>query len=399
MYSREDVMNYVEEEDVRIIRLIFCDITGNLKNIAIMPDELSKAFENGISFDASAIDKYASEVKSDLLLFPDPSTLMTLPWRPADGRVIRLFCDVMRPDGSKFELDSRFILKQAIEAAAEKGLKCNFGAEFEFYLFKTDNEGNRTQETYDQAGYFDIAPFDSGETIRREACIYLEEMGIRPEASHHEEGPGQQEIDFRFSDPMESADFAVTFKNVVQMVAMANGAYADFSPKPIIGKSGDGMHINISTIMDSGEDVQDAFMAGILKHINEITYFLNPIDESYLRLGEMKAPKYISWSPENRSQLIRIPAAAPENKRIELRSPDPTTNPYVAYALLIYAGLDGIEKNMKPGAPNNRNLYDIDTKTAEKLKLLPMSLDEARKLAASSKLVKKALPKELIDQI
>lgn len=399
MYSYEDVMTFVEEEDVRFIRLAFCDVKGRQKNIAIMPGELKRAFETGISFDASAVEGFGAEVKSDLFLFPDPSTLMTLPWRPTQGRVVRMFCDIRYPDGRRFDLDNRYILERAISAAAEKGIKCYFGTEFEFYLFKTDEKGDPTIWPYDSAGYFDIAPEDRGENIRREICINLEEMGIKPEASHHEEGPGQQEIDFKFSQPLRAADNATTFKNVVKMVAMANGAYADFSPKPLESKSGNGMHINISVEEKEGRDVQLNFMAGIMKHICEITYYLNPVSESYLRLGEKKAPRFVTWSPENRSQLIRIPAAAPENRRIELRSPDPTANPYIAYAMLIYAGLDGIEKNLRPAAPNNKNLFDVSETDTRHLKKLPMSIEEAKSAAASSSIVKKALPPKLFKQL
>ena len=399
MYSYEDVMTFVEEEDVRFIRLAFCDVKGVQKNIAIMPGELKRAFESGISFDASAIDGFGAETKSDLFLFPDPQTLVTLPWRPAEGRVVRMFCDIRYPDGSPFALDGRRILTQAVEAAAAKGIKCFFGAEFEFYLFKTDGDGNPTITPYDSAGYFDIAPADRGENIRREICINLDEMGIRPEASHHEEGPGQQEIDFKFSDPLSAADNATAFKNVVKMIAMANGATADFSPKPLDGKSGNGMHINMSVTSDDGRDVQEQFMAGIMEHIREITYFLDPMESSYARLGEFKAPKFVTWSPENRSQLIRIPAAAPENRRIELRSPDPAANPYIAYALLIYAGLDGIERELAACEPSNTNLYRAEESDTRGLGKLPETLEEARQLAKSGTIVRKALPAELVEQI
>ena len=396
MYSYDEVMTFVEEEDVRFIRLAFCDITGKQKNVSIMPGELKRAFETGISFDASAIEGFGGQVKSDLFLHPDPSTLVILPWRPANGRVVRMFCDITYPDGSQYEMDNRHILKKAIAEAKEAGIKCCIGAEFEFYLFKTDESGNPTISPYDNAGYFDIAPEDRGENIRREICFTLLDMGIKPETSHHEEGPGQQEIDFKFGEPLGAADNATTFKNVVKTVAMSNGAYADFSPKPLDASSGNGMHINISVKADDGRDVQSQFMAGIMNHIKEITMFLNPLKESYLRLGEKKAPKFITWSPENRSQLVRIPAAAPENRRIELRSPDPTANPYLAYALLIYAGLDGIERNLDPGEPTNENLFTVGDSVTKELERLPQSLDAAREFAKDSEIVKKALPEEIL---
>lgn len=226
------------------------------------------------------------------------------------------------------------------------GIRCYFGSEFEFYLFKTDEEGNSTGVPFDRAGYMDIAPEDKGENIRREICFMLVDMGIKPESSHHEEGQGQNEIDFRYSDALSAADNAATFKTVVRTVAMRNGLYADFSPKPMADDSGNGMHINMSIKSDDGKDYTEQFMAGIMTHIGEMTVFLNPVEESYHRLGEKKAPKYITWSKENRSQLIRIPAAKGEFKRIELRSPDPEANPYIAYTLLIHAGLDGIKRNL-----------------------------------------------------
>ena len=343
MYSYDEVMTFVEEEDVKFIRLAFCDARGRQKNISIMPLELKRAFTEGISFDASAIAGFGDVVKSDLFLHPDPSTLSVLPWRPSNGRVIRMFCDIKYPDGRRYEKDGRYILKNAIETAKKAGISCFFGAEFEFYLFELDDNGNPTGETFDKAGYMDIAPDDKGENVRREICFNLLEMGISPESSHHEEGPGQNEIDFKYSGALSAADNAVTFKSVVQTIARRNGLFADFSPKPLMHESGNGLHINVSIKSDDGRDLTDSFMAGILDHAVEMTAFLNPVKESYKRVGEKKAPKYVTWSPENRSQLIRIPAVkSSDKKRIELRSPDPCANPYIAYALIIYAGLDGI---------------------------------------------------------
>lgn len=391
MYCCDEVITYCKEEDVKFIRLAFCDLKGNQKNVAIMPSELERAFKYGISLDASAIQDFGDEVKSDLFLYPDSTTLSALPWRPSHGRVMRMFCDLRRPDGSPFEKDSRNILKNAISAAAEMGVTCYFGAEFEFYLFKTDENGYATNIPFDNAGYMDIAPEDRGENVRRDICLTLENMGIRPESSHHEEGPGQNEIDFRYSDALTSADNAVTFKSVVKTIAMQNGLYACFSPKPLEDESGNGLHINIS-IKGVGTAGKNAFIAGILKHIKEITAFLNPTEESYLRLGEKKAPRYITWSHENRSQLIRIPAASGEYERFELRSPDPCANPYIAYALLIYAGLDGIRNNMELCAPLNINLFKADKSVTDALETLPSSLSEAIILARKSELINKYLP-------
>ena len=391
-FSKNDVLEFIEQEDVKFIRLAFCDIYGKQKNISIMPDELQRAFEDGISFDASAICGFGDEVESDLFLFPIPSTLNILPWRPSHGKVVRMFCEIRRPDGSLFEKDSRTILKKAVETARKKGISVNFGAEFEFYLFKTDENGDPTSEPFDHAGYMDVAPDDKGENVRREICLTLLEMGISPESSHHEEGSGQNEIDFRYSDALTAADNSMNFRSVVKAAAAHNGLYADFSPKPIKGESGNGMHINMSVNAADGGDKTDFFMSGILKHIKEITAFLNPCVDSYKRLGEKKAPKYITWSPENRSQLIRIPAAKGKFKRIELRSPDPMANPYIAYALLIYAGLDGIESRLALPEPTNLNLYTASSEVTDKLDRLPETLTEAIDEACRSSFVAEVLP-------
>ncbi len=397
IYTAREVFDFVRQEDVKFIRLAFCDVNGKQKNISITPDELPRAFSDGISFDASAIKGFGDEVGSDLLLFPVPSTLNILPWRSSHGNVIRMFCSMKYPDGTQFEKDSRMILQRAVDAAAAKGVSVQFGAEFEFYLFNTDEKGMPTDEPFDRAGYMDVAPEDRGENARREICLTLLEMGIKPESSHHEEGPGQNEIDFRYSDAMTAADNAMNFMTVVKAAAQRNGIYADFSPKPLPGESGNGLHINMSVKTADGEDHTNAFMAGILAHIKEMTAFLNPTEDSYKRLGEKKAPKYITWSPENRSQLIRIPAAKGEYRRIELRSPDPTANPYIAYALLIMAGLDGIERELTAPEAVNINLYKADSSVTEPLDRLPASLDEAIAVAEGSDFVRGVIGMNITD--
>ena len=397
IYTAREVFDFVRQEDVKFIRLAFCDVNGKQKNISIMPDELPRAFSDGISFDASAIKGFGDEVGSDLLLFPVPSTLNILPWRSSHGNVIRMFCSMKYPDGTQFEKDSRMILQRAVDAAAAKGVSVQFGAEFEFYLFNTDEKGMPTDEPFDRAGYMDVAPEDRGENARREICLTLLEMGIKPESSHHEEGPGQNEIDFRYSDAMTAADNAMNFMTVVKAAAQRNGIYADFSPKPLPGESGNGLHINMSVKTADGEDHTNAFMAGILAHIKEMTAFLNPTEDSYKRLGEKKAPKYITWSPENRSQLIRIPAAKGEYRRIELRSPDPTANPYIAYALLITAGLDGIERELTAPEAVNVNLYKADSSVTEPFDRLPASLDEAIAVAEGSDFVRGVIGMNITD--
>lgn len=398
-FNYDDVLEYIEQEDVKFIRLAFCDIHGNLKNISILPDEVKRAFTSGISFDASAIKGFETAEKSDLFLFPVPSTLTVLPWRPSQGKVVRMFCNIKYPDGTPFNTDCRYILENAVNYAKDNGFSIYFGTEFEFYLFKTDENGNPTKIPFDNAGYFDVAPEDKGENVRREICLTLLEMGMKPECSHHEEGPGQNEIDFKYSDAMTAADNAINFITVVKAAALSNGLFADFSPKPIKDCSGNGLHINMSLKSADGKDYTDHFIAGIMVHIKEMTAFLNPTENSYKRLGEKKAPKYITWSKENRSQLIRIPAATGEYERIELRSPDPTANPYITFALLIYAGLDGILNKKKLRNSTDINLFKADQSVTKNLDVLPQTLKEAVKYAQNSEFISMHLPKEIVSQL
>ena len=396
-YTKDEIIQYVSEEDVKFIRLAFCDVFGVQKNIAIMPEELPRAFEYGIAIDASAIRGFGDVVNSDLLLHPDPDTLAELAWRPETGKVVRMYADITYPDGTSFECDTRTLLKQAIKTAELQGYTFAFGEEQEFYLFKLDDIDNRTYEPYDNAGYMDIAPEDRGENIRREICLTLEKMGIHPERSHHEEGPGQNEIDFRYSDPLTAADNALTFQMVVKTIARRNGLYADFSPKPLKEAPGNGCHINVSVKPSDNFMNLNYMIAGILDKIQEMTLFFNPKDESYSRFGGNKAPRYISWSAENRSQLIRIPAAQGEYCRAELRSPDNLANPYLAFALLIHAGLYGINNRLALPDPVNENLQNADPETIRNLRKLPETLKEAASLANSSSFVKSLIPQSIID--
>ena len=396
-YSKEEIRQYVAEEDIKFIRLAFCDLSGRQKNISIHPDELDRALQYGIAFDASAIPGFGDEVRSDLFLQPDTSTLCLLPWRPDHGRVARMFCGIVRPDGTPFEADARQLLRQAVREAEDMGVTFAFGTEMEFYLFQRDETGEPTKIPYDRAGYMDIAPEDKGENVRREICLTLEQMGIRPECSHHEQGPGQNEIDFRYSQPLTAADNAVTFRTVVDSVAVRSGLAADFSPKPISGQPGNGMHINISAKSTDGADVMPRIIAGILAHIREMTVFLNTVDASYLRFGGSKAPRYISWSSENRSQLIRIPAAQGEYRRAELRSPDPLCNPYLAFALLIYAGLDGIRRALPLPAAADINFFTASQQVKERFETLPATLPQARALAAGSPFLAELLPPAVLE--
>ena len=396
-YSKEEVMQYVKEEDVKFLRLAFCDVFGRQKNISIMAEELPRAFEYGIAFDASAIAGFGDETRCDLLLHPDPETLMPLPWRPEHGRVVRMFCSISCPDGTPFECDTRSLLKKAMDDARKAGFEFLFGAEQEFYLFPLDECGKPTQIPYDEAGYMDIAPEDRGENIRREICLTLEQMGIRPESSHHEEGPGQNEIDFRYSDAITAADNAMTFQTVVKTVAHRNGLYADFSAKPLDNEPGNGFHINISVRPNDNSRNLYYVIAGILEKVEEMTAFLNPNENSYKRFGQNKAPGFISWSNENRSQLVRIPAAIGEYHRAELRSPDPAANPYLAFALIIYAGLYGLQNKSGMPAAANINLYKADAETLAKFRKLPQDLSSACRIAAASECIKAHVPAAILD--
>lgn len=384
MLTQKEVMEYVEEENVKFIRLAFFDVKGHQKNISIQPSELLRAFSTGISFDASSIEGFNDEAHSDLFLVPEPRTLSILPWRSFDGSVIRMYCDIYNPDGTLYKNDTRYLLKQALEQAKKAQIEIRCGNEYEFYLFQLDEKGKATKTPLDQAGYMDIAPFDQGEDVRRQICHYMMEMGMEPEASHHEQGPGQNEIDFRYNNPLLAAEDGATLRWVIKTVAQANGLVANFMPKPLKEEAGNGFHINMST-----NSHMDEFMAGILNHIKEITLFLNPSENSYDRLGEDKAPKYVSWGYNNRSTLIRIPAG---NKRLELRSPDCLANTFLAYMLLIYAGLDGIEKHMTCMEPTSLNLF----KETGEFDVLPQSLKEAKKLAKNSDFVKKYVPENIL---
>lgn len=408
-HTVSEVLEFIKENDVKFIRLGFCDLFGTQKNISIMSDELLSAFENGVSFDAHAIKGFRDVTKSDLLLFPDPGTLTVLPWRPGPGRVVRFYCDIKNPDGTPFLDDSRYILKRVVEKCQRMGYVCKIGAECEFYLFKNDENGEPTNIPLDRGGYLDISPLDKGENIRREICLTLEEMGLRPESSHHEQGPGQNEIDFKFSDALSCADNLLTFKSVVKSVATRSGLFASFMPKPIPNVVGSGLHINLSLAKNGlnifknaskGEhsNIAESFIAGILLRTPEITLFLNPLANSYDRLGRFETPKYVSWSHQNRSQLVRIPAALGEKVRMELRSPDPSINPYLAFALIIEAGLYGIEHNLSLPPAVDADLYKVDESVTKGLTLLPDSLDKAISLARESELVKSVIGEELFEK-
>lgn len=406
-YTFREITQFIAENDVKFIRLAFCDIFGTQKNISIMPRELSRAFEDGISFDASAVRGFMNIESSDLLLFPDPNTLSILPWRPSQGRVVRFFCDIRYPDGRPFEGDGRYVLRQAHEDIKRLGYSVQIGTECEFYLLQNDEYGNPTKTPHDNAGYLDIAPLDKGENVRRQICLTLEEMNLRPEASHHESGPGQNEIDFAYSSALHAADNMITFRSVVKTIAANNGLYASFLPKPFRDHAGSGLHINLS-LFSAGENLfteegpldnpdSASFMMGIMNRIYDMTVFLNPLVNSYDRFGQCEAPRFITWSHQNRSQLIRIPAARGINSRMELRSPDPCANPYLAFTLLIRAGIEGIQRQLQLCDPCNMNLFNAPHSAVREYDCLPVNLKEAVDAAKQSDFILASLPEKTID--
>ena len=404
-----EVLNFVKENDVKFIRLSFCDLFGIQKNIAIMAEELESAFANGISFDAHSIKGFKDVTDSDLFLYPDPVTLNVLPWHQGPGRVARFYCDIKNPDGTVFSNDGRDILRKVTARADKMGYTCKVGTECEFYLFKTDENGEPALTPFDKGGYMDLLPLDKGENIRREICLTLAEMRMQPETSHHEQGPGQNEVDFKFDNALEAADNLQTFKTVVKAIAERNGLFASFMPKPLPDAPGNGLHINLS-LNQNGRNIfnntdtgklsaaSENFIAGILSKVREITLFLNPTANSYERFGRFDAPKYVSWSSHNRSQLIRIPAAAGEKVRMELRSPDPSGNPYLTFALIISAGLDGIEKKTELPPSVNVDLFTASEAVTKNLDKLPGSLKAAMDCAGKSEFVKTILGENLLNK-
>lgn len=400
LFSLEDIMEYVEENDVKFVRLVFFDIFGSMKNISIFASELPRALKYGVTFDASEINGFMNIGESDLLLKPNPSTAEILPWRPQHARVLRIFCDICYPDGRIFEGDSRNILKRAVDELGELGYYCEIGTECKFYLFELDEYGKPTKTPHDRGTYYDVAPADRGENIRREICLTLEEMGIQPQSSNHEEGPGQHQIIFMHGSPIEAADHVMTFKNMVKTIADINGLFASFMPKPLANESGNSMHINLSlyekktgkSIIDLDCETGKQFIAGVLNHTNEISLFLNPTTNSYSRFGQFEAPKFVTWSHQNRQQLMRIPKNLIGESRIELRSPDGSSNPYLVTALMIYSGLDGIKNKMELCEPINVT-YKEDI---EGLTSLPENLSEAVSFAENSEFLKTVLPKNIL---
>ena len=391
-YTKEDIWRMIEEEDVEFIRLQFTDIFGTLKNVAVTTSQLERVLNNEIMFDGASIEGFARVEQSDMFLRPDLDTFAIFPWRPQQGKVARFLCDIYRPDGTPFAGDPRHVLKRTVQEAAEMGYQMDVGPECEFFLFHTDDEGNPTTITHEKAGYFDVGPLDLGENARRDMILTLEDMGFVVEASHHEDAPAQHEIDFHYDEALKTADDIMTFKLAVKTIAKRHGLYASFMPKPKTGVNGSGMHINMSLARDGvnvfydGQDCNHLskegywFIGGIMKHIAAITAIANPLVNSYKRLVPgYEAPVYIAWSMRNRSPLIRSPAQTGTTQRIELRSPDSATNPYLAIAVCLAAGLDGIRNQIEPPASVEGNIFAMSEEEREKagIKYLPTSLAEA----------------------
>lgn len=372
-YTKEDIFRMVEEEDVEFIRLQFTDIFGTMKNIAITVAQLKRVLDNGCLFDGSAIEGFARIEESDMYLIPDLDTFEIFPWRPQRGKVARFICDVYYADGkTPFEGDPRYVLKQVLKEAREMGYTFNVGPECEFFLFDIDDHGHPTTETSERGGYFDIGPVDMGENARRDMVMTLEAMNYEIEASHHESAPAQHEIDFKYDSGLSTADNIMTFKLVVKTIAKRHGLHASFMPKPKQGINGSGMHLNMSLFKDGKNVFEDKsdnmglskeayyFIGGLMKHLKGMTLFTNPIVNSYKRLVPgYEAPVYIAWSAQNRSPLIRIPAAGGKGTRVELRSPDSAANPYLAIAVCLAAGLDGIRYQILPPAAINENIFSL----------------------------------------
>lgn len=391
-YTKEDIARIVEEQDVKFIRMQFVDIFGQLKNVAITVSQLEKALNNRIMIDGSSIEGFVRVNESDQYLRPDLSSFAIYPWRPSHGRVARLLCDVYNADSTPFIGDPRLVLRKVIAKARSRGITLNVGPECEFFLFQTDGEGRPLVKTNDEAGYFDLGPMDHGESTRREVCLNLEEMGFVVEASHHEVAPGQHEIDFKYAEAMDAADNIMTFKLAVKTLAQRNGLHATFMPKPLSGMSGSGMHINMSLFKNDKNLFYDAggehglskeaysFIAGIMDHVKAITALTNPLVNSYKRLVPgYEAPCYCAWSANNRSALIRIPLVRGRTTRVELRSPDSACNPYLALAVCLAAGLDGIERKLTPMPEIPDDLFAIsdEERRARGIDCLPATLKEA----------------------
>ncbi len=414
MHSQEQVLKTIQEKNVEFLRLQFTDIQGIVKNVAIPATQMGKALKNGISFDGSSIEGFARIQESDMVLRPDLSTFSLLPWRTKDGsNEARLICDVHLPNGKHFEGDPRYVLKRQLENAREMGYKMNVGPELEFFLFEKQNGGSATTP-HDFGGYFDLGPVDLAEDVRREIIRALTQMGFTIEASHHEVARGQHEIDFVYDDALKNADKVVTFKYVTKTIAMREGLRATFMPKPIFGAAGTGMHVNISLFRgdenafydpqmpNNISDLARFFVGGLIEHASAITAIANPLINSYKRLvSGFEAPVYITWSGPNRSSLIRIPAGRGLSTRLEFRSPDPTCNPYLTFAVILAAGMDGIKRSIDPGDAVDLNVYHLTEaeRRSMGIKTLPANLKEALDCLEGDRVIRSALGEHVFENI
>ena len=412
-YTKEDIMELVQDEDVEFIRLQFTDMFGQMKNVAITVSQLGKALDNRCMFDGSSIEGFARIEEADMILYPDLDTLAIFPWRPQQGKVARLICDVKRPGGEPFEGDPRYVLKRAVREAAELGYTFEVGPECEFFLFHTDENGLPTTITHEKAGYFDLGPLDLGENARRDMVLTLEDMGFIVESSHHEIAPAQHEIDFQYDEALATADNIMTFKLAVKTIAKRHGLHATFMPKPKFGVNGSGMHINMSLAKDGKNIFSDPsdknglsreaywFIGGIMKHMKGMTAITNPLVNSYKRLVPgYEAPVYIAWSATNRSPLIRIPSSRGEHTRIELRCPDPSANPYLALAVCLRAGLDGIVNHIDPPESVDCNIFDLkeEVRKSRGIEAVPSSLREAVIELEKDELIREVLGVHMADK-
>lgn len=412
-YTKQEILKLVEEEDVEFIRLQFTDLFGTLKNVAITASQLEKALDNKCMFDGSSIEGFARIEESDMYLYPDYDTFTIVPWRPHQGKVARMICDVYKPDGTPLECDPRYILKKTLNEAKNMGYTFNVGPECEFFLFHTDDNGCPTTISHEKAGYFDLAPTDLGENARRDMVLNLEELGFEIEASHHEVAPAQHEIDFKYDEALKTADNVMTFKLTVKTIAKRHGLYASFMPKPKFGVCGSGMHTNMSLFKDGKNVFADdndelglskeaySFIAGIMKHMRSIAAITNPIVNSYKRLVPgFEAPTYIAWSATNRSPLVRVPAARGTGTRVELRCPDSAANPYLVLAVCLAAGLDGIKNNLTPPQAVARDIFQMTKKERREagIQSLPKNLYEAIQEMSKSEFVKEVLGEEIFEK-
>lgn len=405
-YTKQDIIRMVEEDDVEFIRLQFTDMFGNLKNVAITTNQLERALNNECMFDGSSIEGFVRIEESDMYLYPDLDTYVTFPWRPQQGKVARLICDVYTVDGKPFEGDPRYVLRKTIEQAEEMGYCFDVGPELEFFLYHMEENGQPTTISHERAGYFDLGPLDFGENARRDMVLTLEDMGLGVEASHHEVAPAQHEIDIKYDNALKTADNIMTFKLVARTIAKRHGLHCTFMPKPKYGVDGSGMHVNMSLTKDGKNIFDDPndkyglsqeayhFIAGIMKHIESMTAITNPLVNSYKRLvPNYEAPVYVAWSACNRSPLVRVPANRGTHTRLELRCPDPSANPYLTLAVCLAAGLDGIRNKLTPPESIDRNIFEMTEEERQSLgvRRLPANLCEAVDALEKSEFIKSVL--------